>query len=110
LLQRFSTERAPSGSAVDGVLATLEALAGGRVQTLLVTDDAGDDRIAWYGPDALCVEDPAAAAPGTVGPLRPGRLVDIAVRAALLTDADVHVVPAGQADVFGERIGALCRF
>jgi hypothetical protein len=33
-------------------------LAEGRVDTLIVVDDPGDDRAAWFGPDLLCVADP----------------------------------------------------
>jgi len=50
---------------------------------------------------------------GTAGPvdgLRPGHLVDVAVRAALLTDAAVRILDDGTSAGPAERIGALCRF
>ena len=39
-----------------------------------------------------------------------GRLVDVAVRAALLTEADVRVVDPAQAAKLAGHVGALCRF
>lgn len=53
--------------------------------SLLAVDDSDDDRTAWFGPDLLCSEWPADG-------LILGRLVDVAVSTALLTDAEVHIV------------------
>ncbi len=100
LLAALGRHGGPRGTAAHGVRDTLGALAAGRVQTLFVVDDPADERVAWFGPDLLCAAEPAA---GTV----PGRLVDVAVRAALLTDADVRVLDPGA--VPGD-LAALCRF
>jgi hypothetical protein len=100
LLAALGRHGGPHGTAVHGVRDTLAALAAGRVQTLFVVDDPDDDRVAWYGPDLLCAAEPV---PGTAA----GRLVDVAVRAALHTDADVRVLSAGE--VSG-NLAALCRF
>jgi hypothetical protein len=106
-LDRFA-ERDPA-TTVEGSAATLAALAEGRVGTLLIADDADDARVAWFGPRLLCAERepemPAENGDWTAS----GRLIDVAVRAALLTDAEVRVVdPAtGRLD---DGIGALCRF
>lgn len=35
---------------------------------------------------------------------------DVAVRAALLTDANVHVLGRQIAGALGDRVGGLCRF
>jgi hypothetical protein len=85
------------GTAVHGARATLAALAAGRVRTLFVADRESDERIG------------ALAAPRHhgVGPVVRGRLVDVAVRAALLTDADIRVVEPGTVH---DDIAALCRF
>jgi hypothetical protein len=109
ILSQFDAERGPHGRAVEGVADTLAALAAGRVDTLVIVDDPADDRSAWFGPDLLCVDEPTRmAGPGDA--LRSGRLVDVAVRAALLTDADVRVVDPATATGLAEGIGALCRF
>ncbi|MGE5827087.1 MAG: Vms1/Ankzf1 family peptidyl-tRNA hydrolase [Micromonosporaceae bacterium] len=106
ILDHFDAERGPRGRAVEGIAQTLAALAAGRVETLIVVDDPHDDRRAWFGPDILCVDDPSQTGRPVAG-LRDGRLVDVAVRAALLTDGDVRVLDRGGP---AEGIGALCRF
>ena len=105
VLDRYA-ELGPAGT-VEGVPATLAALAEGSVDTLIVPDRPDDERTAWFGPDVRCAvrEDEL---PGDQWRAR-GRMVDVAVRAALLTDARVCV-----SDVAGDRfvdgIGALRRF
>jgi hypothetical protein len=109
VLLRF--EAAPLGIAVRGVSQTLAALAEGRVQTLIVVDDPDDRRLAWLSPELLCVADPDHRAPRG---LRPGRLIDIAVRAALLTGAEVIVcdgnLPCEEGVPIPDGIAALCRY
>ncbi|MGE5828028.1 MAG: Vms1/Ankzf1 family peptidyl-tRNA hydrolase [Micromonosporaceae bacterium] len=106
LLVQFDAEGGPRGRTVEGVAATLAALAAGRVETLLVVANLADTRRAWFSPDILCIDDPSQTG-GRLDGLREGRLVDVAVRAALLTDAEIRVLDGvGPA----EGIGALCRF
>jgi hypothetical protein len=109
LMDRFDSERRHGGLAVEGVAATLGALDQRRVHTLLVADGPDDERIAWFGPDRLCATTPSAP-PQTTSWEAAGRLVDIAVRAAVLTGAEINVIPASHSLAPGERIGALCRF
>jgi hypothetical protein len=71
------------------------------VATLVVADVPGEERVAWFGPELLCAD---AVGPGLVR----GRLVDVAVRAALLTDAEVRL--AGPHEAGTDGIAALCRF
>lgn len=100
----YATEHAPqpgSRPSVTGVADTLRALAAGQVRCLFIVDDPADTRIAWFGPTLLCSD---ARAEG----LREGRLANVAVRAALLTDAEVQVAERDQ--IGGEGIGAQCRF
>jgi hypothetical protein len=79
---------------VEGAAATLAALALGQVDTLLLTGlFLDDERTAWFGPAPADV----AVEPGTLIDLAvadpvEGRLVDVAVRAALGTGADVRVL------------------
>jgi hypothetical protein len=108
LLDRLDTERGRGGLAVEGVAATLSALAQGRVHTLFVVDDPTDGRVAWFGPDTLCATAPPEPGSSTSWQ-EAGRMVDIAVRAALMT-AQVQVVPAERSRALGEGIGALCRY
>ncbi|HET9138501.1 hypothetical protein, partial [Actinophytocola sp.] len=110
LLARFAEQLAPRGLAVDGELATLEALAEGRVGDLLAAPDPNDTRTAWFGAN------PRQILPATQNPPESwqrhhrGPLTDLAIRATLLTGAHVHVLDPHTAGAPAEDIGALCRF
>jgi Bacterial archaeo-eukaryotic release factor family 2 len=102
------------GRAVEGAAATLAALARGQVETLLLTGlFLDDERTAWFGPAPTDVgaDRDALAGLGVPGPVA-GRLVDVAVRAALGTGAGVRVLDAADRSGHapGEGLGALLRF
>ncbi|HET8682416.1 MAG TPA: Vms1/Ankzf1 family peptidyl-tRNA hydrolase, partial [Micromonosporaceae bacterium] len=107
LLDHFA-ERDP-GRTVEGAAQTLAALAAGRVATLFVADDPDDHRMAWYGSRLLCAATAGDVPDGDGPPPASGRLADVAVRAALLTDADVRVVDVATGR-FKDGIAALCRY
>jgi hypothetical protein len=101
-LERFAEElgqaAAPGGEggglAVDGAAATLAALGRGQVATLLLTGLFLDDqRTAWFGPAPtdVAADRDALVGLGVPDPAE-GRLVDVAVRAALGTGAEVRVL------------------
>lgn len=104
LMDRLDNERRVGGLAVEGATATLAALAQGRVDTLIIVDDPADERVAWFGPSN------AGALKRTEPMDRIGRLVDVAIRAAVLSDADVRVVSPELSRGLRQGIGALCRF
>lgn len=110
LLEEFADHSGPDGLAVQGAPAVLHALARGRVRTLLVTDTTVDERVAWFGdhPTELSGHRTELERLG-VRP-RHGRLVDAAVRAAILTDADIRVLRPGTDGAPAQGLGALCRF
>jgi hypothetical protein len=109
-LELFDQERGQRDRAADGAVATFEALRESRVDTLLVHDDPDDGRSAFFDADE----------PGLVSVDRstlhelgrsvegPARLVDVAVRACLLTGGGVRVVAARSK--LSEGIGALLRW
>jgi hypothetical protein len=72
------------------------ALARSQVDTLLLGEDADDDRRAWFGddPDLVALDDQTLVELGVVVPV-PGRAVDVAIRAAIGTGAGIRVVPSG---------------
>lgn len=94
VLEKLREELGQHDRATEGPEPTLAALGQGQVDVLLVHDDPADERRAWFDPrgsqvapsradlEALGVDEPVEA-----------RLVDVAVRAALLTGASVWVVP-----------------
>jgi Bacterial archaeo-eukaryotic release factor family 2 len=98
----LSAERDDAGSA-RGVGPVLSALTAGRVRTLLVVDDAADDRRAWYANDGS----PVCSMRKSYEDMTEGRLVDVAVRSALLSDSDIRVVPATTVD---DDLGAILRW
>ncbi|GAA0473184.1 Vms1/Ankzf1 family peptidyl-tRNA hydrolase [Streptomyces stramineus] len=111
LLRRLAEERAPGGHAVEGVHDTLGALAGGRVATLAVTDDPRDARTAWFGPAPTDVfERSEDFVPNGGGPAVRARLADVAVRAALLTGADVRVLAPDTPGAPAQGTGGICRY
>jgi hypothetical protein len=108
-LSRFETAGGAAGVAVQGLQSTLAALAAGRVSTLLVADDPADARPAWFGEHLLGASNPAAER-ALEHACRRGRMVDVAIRAALLTRAEVLVLAPGQAPGLSGGIGAVCRY
>ena len=99
--------RVSAETAVQGADAVFDALTAGRVATLLVVDDTDDERRAFFDPDGSPVCSTTKTETTTGDDMVEGRLVDVAVRSALLADADVRVVPA---TVFDGDIGALLRW
>ena len=111
LLEKFREERGQDDRAAEGPEATLRALAMAAVDVLLVgPDDPDDTRTAWFGPDPAMVGLSADDLRG-LGVDEPveGRLVDVAVRAALGTGAGIRVVPPGAAGPTG-GMGAILRW
>ncbi len=109
LLEEFREEHG-QGRAATGATATLVALAQGRVGTLLVHDDPGDERRARFERDGIwcAVGAPTATEPAPAVPTIEGRLIDVAIHSAMLGDADVRFVPEhGPTD---EGLGALLRW
>jgi hypothetical protein len=110
LLQKFREELGQDDRAADGPDATLAALAMAAVDVLLVApDDPDDARTAWFGPDPtqLATSADDVRGLGVDDPVE-GRLVDVAVRAALGTGAGIRVVPPGAGPSDG--LGAILRW
>jgi len=81
-------DRRPHRTAGTNTSDVLRALGEGRVQTLIVHDDGSDEMNAWSG----SLLDPTASLHQSREDLVRGRLADVAVRSALLTQAEVRVV------------------
>jgi hypothetical protein len=109
LVERFREESGQGDRAAEGAAATLAALARAQVDTLLVADDADDERTAWFGPEAVhvAIKPSDLHALGVDDPTE-ARLIDVAVRAALGTGAGIRIVPAEVAPKDG--IGAILRW
>lgn len=108
-LSRFAEQRRPDGLAVEGEGATLAALARGQVATLLVASDT-EDRTAWFGAEPTQVQPVTLPEPEGWAQPATGPLVDVAIRAALLTGAHVLVLPPESPGAPADAIGGICRF
>lgn len=104
---RFSDSRGPNGTVVNGSRATLKALAAGQVASLLVVDDASDERPGWFDAEGWCSA--SRSDPRPPGAQR-GRLVDVAIRSALLTDAEVCVLQPDDEFPLSDGMAAVRRY
>ncbi|MEV4624205.1 Vms1/Ankzf1 family peptidyl-tRNA hydrolase [Asanoa sp. NPDC049573] len=107
LAMTAALRNAATSTVIEGADRTLTALAGGRVRTLFIDRRVASTGTAWFGSELLCAARPVAL-PGGDGPRR-GGLVDVAVRAALLTDAAICQTNRQTVPIAG-GIGALCRY
>lgn len=109
LLQKFAEERGQLDRAADGVDETLAALTASKVETLLIHDDPDDVRIAFFDPDGTVIAAEAVQLRdfGVEHPTK-GRLVDAAIRSAVLTGAGVWIIPGAGGPVDGT--GAILRW
>jgi len=108
-LQRFA-EAAGHENAVHGAQTTLRALSNGQVDTLLVHDDPADQRRALFDPAGswCALDEHDKTSPPPLDHPSDGRLVDVAIRSALLGGASVRFVPKhGGPD---EQVGAILRW
>jgi hypothetical protein len=111
-LSRFAEQRRPGGLAVEGEAATLAALARGQVAMLLVAPPGASvtGRTAWFGAEPTHVQPSSLPEPEGWIQSATGPLADVAVRAALLTGAQVRVLTLDSPATPADGIGALCRF
>jgi hypothetical protein len=111
LVDRFAEERGQGDRAVEGVGPVLAALARAQVDTLLLHDRPDDERTAWFGDGAgqLAADRDELLGMGVAAPAE-GRLVDLAVRAALRSGAAVRVLGEGEGEGLADDLGALLRF
>lgn len=110
LLAEFADRLGTGGAAVEGADETLAALAAGRVRVLLVSAGTPDQPRAWFGPGPTEVTLRPDLLRQAGQPANEAALTDVAIRAALLTDAEVRIIPTGQRASFPDGVAALCRF
>ena len=90
-----------NGLAAQGAEATLVALASGAAGRLIVHDAPEDPRRAFWA------SDPRAVSIEQTGAMSSGRLVDVAIRSALLQQMEVRIVPSTGDTGPAENIGFL---
>lgn len=109
-LLRFDQELGQREAAATGWADVLGALREGRVDVLLLHDGGEDEPTAGFVPDAPSLVARRAAELDQLGhaEVRTARAADVALRAALLTSADVRIVPTTPR--LDEGVGALLRW
>lgn len=111
LLDQYAQERGQGKRAVDGVEDVVEALRKAQVATLLVTTDAAAYSTLFFGPEPTHLATRAEDLTG-LGVEHPqeGPMVDVLLRAALGTGADVQLVPHELATAPDGGVGAVLRY
>ena len=113
-LTRVKDRSGPGGRAVQGPAATIHALARGQVDVLLLAPDepgtGSEPTTAWFGPLPTDISEHRTGVLVPDGQPRHGPLAEVLTRSAVLTDADVRILPGGLADAPPHGVGALCRF
>jgi hypothetical protein len=111
LLEKFEENRGRNTHASDGLAATVAALRTAQVGTLLLTEDYTGDAAVWFGPEPiqLAMSRQELIDMGVEAP-EEGAAIDVLLRAAIATAADVMRVPAGVEQAPSEGVGALLRF
>jgi hypothetical protein len=109
-LQLFDQEQGQEDRAAAGWPEVLGALRESRVDLLLVADRADEEQTAVYAPGepTLVAEDPSTLEDLGAADHHEARGVDVAIRSALLTGADVRVVP--NTPRLTDGIGAVLRW
>jgi hypothetical protein len=100
-----------AANAADGPWPVTEALRQAQVGTLLLTDELDQQAIAWFGPEPtdVAMQEQTLLDLG-VGDVRQAPLVDVLLRAALGTDAQVRLVSYDKQYAPLDGVGALLRF
>jgi hypothetical protein len=110
-LEDYAQERGQLKRAVDGVGPVVSALQKAQVQTLLVTTDAPQEGVLWFGPEPAQVGNTAEELKAIGVPMpSSGPVVDVLLRAAIGTGADVSLVPHEIEQAPHGGVGALLRY
>jgi hypothetical protein len=107
--ERLREELGQGDLGCEGIERTVAALARGQVEALLLAPGAGLEHPVWFGsePLQLAMDRDGVEALGATDP-REGPLLDVAIRAALGTDASVRMVPPEER--IKEGIGGVLRW
>jgi hypothetical protein len=113
-LTRVQDRSGPGGLGVQGPSATIHALALAQVDVLLLTPEepgtAHAPATVWFGPQPTDISEHRTGVLVPDGRPSHGPLDEVLARAAVLTDADIRILPQGLNDAPPRGVGALCRF
>lgn len=115
LLDRVQERSGPDGLGVQGPAPTIHALSRAQVQVLLLAAPGNgaeptEPTTAWFGPQPTDISEHRGGVLVPDGQPERGPIQEVLARSAVLTDADIRILPAGWAGGAPRGIGALCRF
>lgn len=111
LLAQFAQERGQAKRACDGVEDVVQALRKAQVQTLLVTTELPQDATLFYGDEPAVLGSSREEVAGLGAErISEGPALEVLVRAALGTGADVQVVPHEPKEAPNGGVGAVLRY
>jgi hypothetical protein len=115
VLQRIEDSSGPGGLGIRGPAPTVHALSRAQVQCLLITEpEPGtaepEPTTAWFGPQPTDISEHRTGVLVPDGSPSHGPFQEVLARAAVLTDADIRILPPQLADGLPRGVGALCRF
>lgn len=114
-LSRIHDASGPGGLGIQGPAPTLHALSRAQVQCLLLTEaepgtEEPEPTTAWFGPQPTDISEHRSGVLVPDGTPSHGPFQEVMARAAVLTDADIRILPPELADGLPRGVGALCRF
>ncbi len=110
LLGEFAQERGQTKRACDGVEDVVQALRKAQVQTLLITTEVDPQGRLFFGQEPTVLGTSADEVTDLGGEPTEGPLVEVLVRAALATGADVQIVPHQPDTAPNGGVGAVLRY
>ena len=113
-LTRVQDRSGPGGLGVQGPAATIHALARAQVEVLLLAPAEpgreSEPSTAWFGPQPTDISEHRTGVLVPDGRPSRGPLDEVLARSAVLTDADIRILPQGLDGAPPRGVGALCRF
>lgn len=113
LLARFAQERGQTKRACDGLPDVVQALRKAQVASLLLTTEltaSADGPTLFYGDEPAVLGTTAAEVADLGSAAQEGPAVDVLVRAAVATGAQVHLVPHEPSTAPDGGVGAVLRY
>lgn len=110
LLADYARERGQGDLSSVGAAATLDALALGQVETVLIDPSRTGGQTAWFGPGLAQVALTREALEPAGVEAEEAPLDDVLIRAAAGTAATVRIVPPGAPELAPTGVGGLLRY
>lgn len=113
-LARVQDRSGPGGLGVQGLAPTIHALSRAQVEMLVLASDAPGPEsapaTAWFGPQPTDISEHRSGVLVPDGRPSRGPAEEVLARSAVLTGADIRILPGDLDEAPPHGVGALCRF